>query len=164
MPAKIKRAPRRPNRARHLDGVAPWTLVKNQRTDKKYVLVNRELAGQVGGPGYYEALGYSYVRKGEHGEEFMAGTTCKEGDVLESQGSVLMCIDKEEWERQLREGRDFGASGSQRHDAVMDSIIDRGTTGFDPLRGIHGLRKPGGGAYVGFVNETTPLQESADGG
>jgi hypothetical protein len=158
MPTKLKRPAEKPRRARNLDLVAPWAHIKNAKPGFKYCLVNKELHGQPGGPGYYEARGWEYVRWEKDGERFAAGTPGKEGDILEAQGQVLMRIDEETWEDMNENGNGLGGTGLASHRRVMDHIIDKSNKGYDPTRGVHGLRKPSGGRYVGIRNETEPLE------
>jgi len=160
MTAKLKSPPKKNRRARHLDLVAPWTHIENTKPGYRYCLVNKELHGQTGGPGYYEALGWEYVRYDVDGERFAAGSPGKNGDVLEAQGQVLMRIPEEEWADQVENGNGMGGVGMASHRKVMEHLIDKSNRGYDPTRGIHGLRKPSGGRYIGVQNETTPIEPS----
>lgn len=159
MVAKLARKPKKNFRARHLDGASPWTRVAKKDPTKDYVWVNKTLGAECGGPDYYALLGYELVRRETGGPEIVAGHTCEMGDPLESQGNVLMCIDKKELARQREEGHDLGATGAASHRAVMQHIIDSSSHGgLDPLKGVQGLVRQDGHRYMSAINDTKPLE------
>lgn len=75
-------------------------LVRRDPT-KKYTLVDPGLKDWYA---HYLAMGHTPVRKSAHGPDFAAGSTSKEGDIIESHGCVLMEIDKKRHEEIEAEG------------------------------------------------------------
>ena len=157
MPAKLKRPAPPQHKARHLDAVAPWSIIKHPQPGYKYVLANKVLGANVGGPEFYEMIGWDYVREGDP-ECFAAGKAKSDSGFVEAQGNVLMRINEEEYDRIREDGAALAGQGLASYRERMDRIIDRRNGLAETIRGIPGMQSPHGRPYVSMENDTSRLE------
>lgn len=99
-----------------------------------FVLVNK--ADQRQGPGYYEDLGYDYVRPSDG--VAIAGRARSSVDPsapIEKTGHVLMACPRERFNEILQYGAG-GDGGSQRADDIEKVFVGKKDLGRDTLRGL----------------------------
>ena len=157
MASRLVRKPQKSFGAKHLEGTAPWMQIANKKPGYVYGLFDKSLGGQFG-PGYYQAIGWEFVLQEKDGERFAAGMPGKDGDALEAQGLVLMRILKSKLDEIRVNGDGFSSQGLASHNATLEHIADQSSRGFNPIKGVAGLKRPGGGMYATVENQTTDLE------
>lgn len=102
-----KKGPRVDPARRHVNGISPWTLIKDRDPDRHYVLAGPP--GSDFGPEYYQALGYEIETLRPGGPHFAAGITGKIGEAVTYRGQhVLMSCSMEDYETRREHGDGIG--------------------------------------------------------
>ena len=152
----IERAPRREDPAKlgAVDGISPWFQIRNPDPAKRYVWANGAAASDIGGPDYYEAIGYEPVRFSSGGPKPGAySSKLKNGEPIMIRGYLLMQIDVALHARIEEHGVD-GVTGKKHARLIRDKIVSKKDA--RSLFGMQGISD----RYVAEVENSTTNEES----
>ncbi len=131
--------------ARHIDGTAPWAILKNREDGAHYVYVsNLDAASQA----HYRAAGYKPVVLETGGAQPIGGCTVKPGEAIEMMGCTLMVCSKDRYAQIVSDGP-WGGSGQKEADRIMARIRGAGGADIDEEgQSIEGHKVPVGTRLV----------------
>ena len=94
----------------------------------------------------FRSMGYVVERHSENGVKLLIGETGQSGDEIEFNGHILMSISRAQYDRQYKQGGNFGGLGQNHWDQLEKKIRSKK---LNPVKGLPGSD------FMGIDNTTT---------